>query len=42
MSKDAREMGEEKFGLGSRIWANIVWTFVMAGVSIYSKVFENY
>jgi hypothetical protein len=38
MSKDAREMGEGKFGLGCRIWANLVWTFGLAAVSIYSLI----
>jgi hypothetical protein len=35
MSKAARETKEEKWGLGSRILANIVWTLMIAGVSIY-------
>lgn len=38
MSKEGREMGETKFGLGTRILANLVWTFGIAGLSIYSFI----
>jgi hypothetical protein len=38
LSKDARGNEEEKWGLGSRVWANIVWTFLIAGISIYSLI----
>lgn len=38
MSKDAKEAGEQKFSLTTRIWANIVWTIAIAGLSIYSLI----
>jgi hypothetical protein len=38
MSKDARGNEEEKWGLGSRVWANILWTFLIAVGSIYCLI----
>jgi hypothetical protein len=38
MSKDAHGNEEEKWALGSREWANILWTFLITGFSIYSLI----